>query len=134
MVHFVIKSVIVSHLFASLVKQCDVIVWYHYPPEVDDHTPQLGDLMNDVAAVIPAKWRLVGVQLKLPNGTLDEIQAQNAGRPNECILSFEQVFVKWRSLATSPYTWQTMINALHSLAVGEVTLANQLNVKYIHCS
>ncbi|KAL5491072.1 hypothetical protein EMCRGX_G016290 [Ephydatia muelleri] len=49
----------------------------------DDHTPNLDDLMNDVA-VISAKWRLVGVQLKLPNGTLDEIQAQNAGRPDVC--------------------------------------------------
>eukprot|EP00731_Ephydatia_muelleri_P014968 Em0008g688a len=93
--------------------------------EVDDDTPNLGDLMNDVAAVIPAKWRLVGVQLKLPNGTLDEIQAQNAG----CILSFEQVIAKWRSLETSPYTWKTMINALCSPAVGEVKLANKLNAK-----
>ena len=106
-----------------------MIVWYHYPPEVDDHTPQLDDLMNDVAAVIPAKWRLVGVQLKLSSGTLDEIQAQNVGRPYECILSFEQVFVKWRSLGTSPYTWETMINALCSPAVGEVELANKLNAK-----
>eukprot|EP00731_Ephydatia_muelleri_P038873 Em0959g1a len=97
--------------------------------EVDDHTPNLGDLMNDVAAVIPAKWRLVGVQLKLPNGTLDEIQAQNTGRPDECILSFEQVFATWRSLGTSLYTWKTVINALRSPAVGEVTLANELNAK-----
>eukprot|EP00731_Ephydatia_muelleri_P015447 Em0008g1167a len=97
---------------------------------VDDHTPNLDDLMNDIAAVIPAKWRLVGVQLKLPNGTLDEIQAQNAGRPNQCILSFEQVFAKWRSLGTRLYTWKTMINALRSPAVGEVTLANELNAKY----
>ena len=106
-----------------------MLVWYHFSPEVDDHTPNLDDLMNDVAAVIPSKWRLVGVQLKLPNGTLDEIQAQNAGRPDQCILSFEQVFAKWRSLGTSPYTWMTMINALRSPAVGEVTLANKLNTK-----
>ena len=96
---------------------------------MDDHTPQLRDLINHVAAVIPAKWRLVGVQLKLPNGTLDEIQVQNVGKPNECILSFEQVFVKWRSLGTSPYTWETMINTLRSPAVGEVELANKLNAK-----
>ena len=114
--------------FISL-KQCDVHVWYPFSPEVDDHTPNLDDLMNDVAAVIPAKWRLVGVQLKLPNGTLDEIQAQNAGRPDQCILSFEQVFAKWRSLGTSPYMWETMFNALRSPAVGEVTLVNELNTK-----
>ena len=118
--------------FISL-KQCDVHVWYPFSPEVDDHTPNLDDLMNDVAAVISAKWRLVGVQLKLPNGTLDEIQAQNAGRPDDCKHSFEQVFDRWRSLGTSPYTWETMINALRSPAVGEVTLANELNTK-IHVS
>ena len=104
-------------------------VWYHLSPEVDDHSLQHCDLMNDVAAVIPAKWRLVGVQLKLPNGMLDEIQAQNAGRPDQCILSFEQMFAKWRSLGTSPYTWETMINTLRSPAVGEVKLANKLNTK-----
>ena len=97
-----------------------MIVWYSLVPEVDDHTPNLGDLMNGVAAVIPAKWRLVGVQLKLPNGTLDEIQDQNNGRPNECILSFEQAFAKWRSLGTSSYTWKTVINALRSPAVGGI--------------
>ena len=107
-----------------------MIVWYSLVPEVDEHIPNVDDLMTDVAAVIPAKWRLVGVQLKLPNGTLDEIQAQNNGRPNECILSFEQVFAKWRSLGTSSYTWKTVINALRSPAVGEVTLANELNTKY----
>eukprot|EP00731_Ephydatia_muelleri_P014861 Em0008g581a len=106
-------------------------LWLHEnkQAEVDDHTLQLCDLMNDVAAVIPAKWRLVGVQLKLPNGTLDEIQAQNAGRPDQCILSFEQMFAKWRSLGTSPYTWETMINTLCSPAVGEVKLANKLNTE-----
>ena len=107
-----------------------VLVWYHFPPKADDHTPKLDNLMNDVAAVIPAKWRLVGVQLKLPNGTLDEIQAQNAGKPDECKLSFEQVLARWRSLGTSPYTWETMINALNSPAVGEVKLAKELNAKY----
>ena len=108
-------------------------VWYPFSPEVDDRTPNLDELMNDVAAVIPAKWRFVGVQLKLPKGTLDEIQAQNAGRPDDSKHSFEQVFDRWRSLGTSPYTWMTMINALRSPAVGEVTLANELNTK-IHVS
>ena len=87
--------------------------------------------MNDVAAVIAAKWRLVGVQLKLPYGTLDEIQEQYARRPDECKYSFEQVFTEWKSLGTtSPYTWETMIEALRSPAVGEKTLADSLHAKY----
>ena len=39
------------------------------------------------------------------------------------------MFAEWRSLGTSPCTWMTMINALRSPAVGEVTLANELNTK-----
>ena len=86
--------------------------------------------MNDVASAIPAKWRLVGVQLELPSGTLDSIQAQNAGRPDGCILSFEQVFTEWERQKTSPHTWETIINALHAPAVGEHELADRLFSKY----
>ena len=86
--------------------------------------------MNNVAAVIPAKWRLVGIQLKLPTGTLDEIQIQNAGKPDECMHLFELVFARWRSLVSSSYTWKTMIEVLRSPAVKEVALANELHVKY----
>ena len=113
------------NFMSLLCKLCDVL----FSPDMCEHSLNLGDLINDVA-VISAKWRLVGVQLNLPNGTLDEIQTQNAGKPDQCILSFEQVFATWRSLGTSPYTWKTLINALRSPGVGEVTLANELNVKY----
>ena len=87
--------------------------------------------MNDVAAAIPAKWRLVGVQLKLPSEVLDDIWDQNAGKTDMCKLSFEQVFRKWKRLGTSPYTWETMVNVLGSPAVGEVDLAGQLSSKYV---
>ena len=56
---------------------------------------QLRDLMNDVAAIIPTKWKDVGIQLKLSTRTLDEIQDQNAGKPESSTLSFGQVFIQW---------------------------------------
>ena len=87
--------------------------------------------MNDVAAAIPAKWRQVGVQLKLPSEVLDEIQDQNASKTDMCKLSFEQVFKKWKGSGTSPYTWETMVNVLRSPAVGEVDLAGELSSKYV---
>ena len=86
--------------------------------------------MNDVAAVIPAKWRLFGVQLELPTGTLDIIQAQNKG-PNAYKHSFEQVFTEWKRLETKPHTWETVIDALHAPAVGELRLADDILNK--HC-
>ncbi|KAL5483958.1 hypothetical protein EMCRGX_G020379 [Ephydatia muelleri] len=94
-------------------------------------TLKLSDLMNDVGAVIPAKWRLVGVQLDLPTETLDSIQARNAGRPNWCIHSFEQVFTEWKGQGTRPYTWETIINALRTPTVGELVLAD--DVLNRHC-
>ena len=94
-------------------------------------SPELQDLMNDVAAAIPAKWRKVGVQLKLPSEVLDEIQDQNAGKADMCKLSFEQVFTKWERFGTSSHTWETMVNVLRSPAVGEVDLAGQLSSKYV---
>ena len=85
--------------------------------------------MNDVATHIPAKWKSIGVQLMLPSGTLDSIQAQNAGKPDNCILSFEQVFIQWERQKASSHTWETIINALRAPAVGECKLADGL-LKY----
>ena len=86
--------------------------------------------MNDVAAKIPAKWRDVGIQLKLSSATLDDIQSQIAGRPNSNIRAFEQVFAEWQRQGPRPYTWRTIIDALMTPAVGEVALAYDLEVRY----
>ena len=87
--------------------------------------------MNDVASVILAKWRLVGVQLELPSGTLDCIQGQNAGTPEFLKMSFQQMFTEWERQKTSPHTWETIINALRTPAVGEHELADKIFSK--HC-
>lgn len=94
-------------------------------------TLKLSDLMNDVGAIIPAKWRLVGVQLDLPTETLDRIQTQNARMPNLCLHSFEQIFTEWKGQGTRPYTWETIIDALRTPAVGELVLADEVLSR--HC-
>ena len=50
----------------------------------------MADLMNDVASVIPAEWRAVGIQLGLPSDILDGIQSQNAGKPKACQSSLKR--------------------------------------------
>ena len=60
--------------------------------------PTMEDLMNDVAAVVPAKWRLVGIQLKVPQRDLDDIQSQMAARPNSNLHAFEVMLAKWSTL------------------------------------
>ena len=73
--------------------------------------------MNEGAAVIPSKWKRVGIQLSLSPGTLDSIQDGHAGKVHSCLDSYEEVFRTWRDQATtgvtcSPYTWLTVIDAL----------------------
>ena len=83
--------------------------------------------MNDIASKIPAKWRSVGIQLGLPSGTLDSIEKNNAGKPQACLDSFEQVFFTWeRQGPPSPYTWEAIIDVLRAPAVGEIALADEL--------
>ena len=88
--------------------------------------------MNEIASVIPAKWRDVGIQLGVSSGTLDDIQSQNAGKPPpmSAFHSFERVFLEWKQLAQSSYMWKTIITALRTPAVGEVQLANTLAMKH----
>ena len=69
--------------------------------------------------------------MNLSATALDEIHNQNAGKTESSKLSFEQVFIKWERLKTSPYTWENMISILRSPAVGEVALADGLSAKYV---
>ena len=85
--------------------------------------------MNEVAAVIPSKWRAVGIQLGLSRGMLDAIQSDNANKPQACHESFEEVFNIWKTEAVSPCTWSTIIDALKAPAVGEDGLATRLCAK-----
>ena len=87
--------------------------------------------MNDVAAVVPAKWRFVGIQLKVPQRDLDDIQSQMAGKPNSNLHAFEVMLAKWSTLDPHQYTWSTIIGALETPSVGEVALAAELRTKYL---
>ena len=87
--------------------------------------------MNDIAAVIPAKWRDVGIQLDISTGILDSIQSQNSREPNPCLKSFEQLFVEWsKQDSESTYTWTHIIAILRKPAIGENDLADRLTSKY----
>ena len=92
------------------------------PPPIE---PDLPTLLNEVVAVIPGKWRQVGNLLKIPRGVLDAMGQQYS--PMDC---FEHVLTEWDSRRTSPYTWETIIDALQSKAVGENALATKLACTY----
>ena len=87
--------------------------------------PELPDLMKEVAANIPNKWRDVGLQLGLDQGVLEGIASISPGDTN---LYYINVFTWWKNLTstTHPYTWSTVVQALESPAVGERRLADKI--------
>ena len=84
--------------------------------------PTMEDLMNDVAAEFPAKWRFVGTQLTVPQRDLDDILSQVAGRPDPNLNAFQLMLTKWSTLNPQKYTWS---------CVGENALAGRLRTKYM---
>ena len=87
--------------------------------------PKLADLMNEVAAVIPDRWRDVGLQLGLEQGILNGIALNNPGNSNHC---YSDVFTRWRNQNSTdyPYTWSTILQALESKAVEQNELASTI--------
>ena len=96
-----------------------------------DASPKLSDLMNDVAAKLSAReWKAFAVQLGLKYECIRKIQNENTGNtPN----MFMEVFHEWSIQRTTPYTWETVINALSSPSLKEIRLAKTLSEKYIDC-
>ena len=90
--------------------------------------PELPDLMNEVAAEIPGKWRDVGLQLGVDQGVLGGIATISLGDTNLC---YSNVFTRWKNQnsTTHPYTWSTLVHVLQAPAVGEERLANKIKTK-----
>jgi hypothetical protein len=87
--------------------------------------------MNKVAAVIPTKWKLVGLQLGLEHPQLEIIEQKQTCS----VLRFCDVFMEWKKRRTSECSWSTITDALNSQLVGEAALADKLKtemeVRYI---
>ena len=93
-----------------------------------DNEPDLSDLLNEIAAEIPSKWRDMGQQLGLDQGVLNGIALISPGDTNHC---YSNVFTIWKNQNSPahPYTWLTVVQALKTRAVGEVRLAAQIKNK-----
>ena len=95
------------------------------------HEISLFQFTESVAAVIPDKWRRVGLALGLTQTQLNAIDYQHRGEP---IGMFAEVFSMWQQLATpdnNPVKWSTLVRVLKSRTVGEETLAESIQSKFI---
>ena len=91
-----------------------------------DAEPKLPNLMNEIAAVIPNKWRDIGLQLGLSHGVLEGIATISPRNTNLC---YSNVFTLWETQNTYPYTWSTIVKVLQAPSVGEEKLATKIKNK-----
>ena len=91
-----------------------------------DSEPKLADLMNEVAAKIPSKWRDIGLQLGLSHGVLDGIATISPGNTNLC---YSNVFTLWENQNTCTFTWLKMLEVLQAPSVGQEKLATKIKSK-----
>ena len=73
------------------------------------------------------KWYDIGLELKVPVGTLESIEAQSDD-PKKCLL---EALKHWLKTVDPKPTWQVLVDALRSCVVEENQLANSLEEK--HC-
>jgi len=86
--------------------------------------PQLHELMDLVASRIQGKWRDVGIQLYLDEGELSSIAESEGQYPLRC---FTSVFTTWKKKQTRDFSWETLLSALRTKAVGENRLADEVS-------
>ena len=86
--------------------------------------PELGNLMNIVAAKIPGKWREMAIGLGLDSTDISRIEADvPTHKSTPCYLA---VFDTWKNKGTKEFTWDTVLKALRTPLVGEQKLASTI--------
>ena len=82
-------------------------------------------LQNELHGVC-AKWYTLGVQLHIDTGTLDRIQQDGRGDVGHCLL---ELLIDWCQRKGNP-SWNDIVKALRSKAMGEQSLADDIEGKY----
>ena len=90
-----------------------------------DSEPSLQHLIEKVAAVIPSKYEMVGLQLGLTPSQLQAIRPQHQSL-EDYHRAFGELFSEWRRRGSPPYTWRTLIGVLRNASVSEVLLSEKL--------
>ena len=107
-------------------RSCDQYLFHLCTVPVSlDSEPSLPVLMEKVAAEIPSKYEMVGLQLGLSLAQLQVIRPQHQSL-EDYHRAFGEIFSEWRRRGSLPYTWRTLIDVLRSASVGEVSLSDEL--------
>ena len=95
------------------------------PHCLPEHNLSLRLFMENVAAAIPDKWQMVGIQLDLPMSIVRPIIAKKHRNLQEC---FAEVFDHWQKNPTPqrPFCWDTVVKVLKSPSA-EPVLAKKIS-------
>ena len=85
----------------------------------------LGDVLEELVSV-SRKWYNIGIKLRVPLGTLDNIEYQYS----DVLTCLRKMLTEWIKRADPLPTWEELADALESRTVGETTHAQQLRSKY----
>ena len=88
--------------------------------------PQLRDLMDSLYHKVADKWKMIGVLIEIPKGTLAAIAERCQHDPHRCLLEMLEV---WLERVHPPASWAIIIEAVEFL--GEEQLGRKLTDRYI---
>ena len=85
--------------------------------------------LENVAAAIPDKWQMVGLELDLPMSTIRSIEAEKHVNLQRC---FAEVFDHWQKNPTPQrlFCWDTVVKVLQSPSVNEPVLARNISQQF----
>ena len=90
--------------------------------------PLLKDLHNHITPHYAAKWRDIGVQLRLPKGALDIIEHDNH---HKAIFCCNSMLEKWLEV-DHDVTWSKLLDVIQSPAVSHAAYTGNLLQKQNH--
>ena len=94
-------------------------------PSASESKPKLKDLMDALYHKVASKWKLIGIQLEIPEGMLATTTERKMGDPQQCLV---EMLEWWLKRVDPPATWSAIADAVEFL--GEEQLASGLRQKY----
>lgn len=90
--------------------------------------PELNQLMNKIAVVIPDKWEDFGYELGIGRRDMQRIKCESYNTTNSTRTAYRELFSHWLSHAVvnGQCTWTAVLDALAAEQVGEETLAREI--------
>ena len=87
--------------------------------------PILKDLIDAFYHKVSDKWKVIGVLIEIPKGTLSHIAEKYRDEPQNCLV---EMLGMWLEQVQPPPTWVAIIEAVEFL--GEKQLGKELRDKY----